>query len=326
MPRPCTVVICTRDRPAALDRCLGAVRAIAYPSFEVLVVDNGSPAAGAREVADRWGARCVAEPCPGLSRARNRGAREARGEVVAYLDDDAEPEPGWLAGLERELDDPSVMAVAGRIRPARLETAAECLFEATGGFTPNRGSRRVVDASTPGWFWLTNFGGVGTGANMAFRRAAFDRWAGFDERLGVGAAIPAGEEHHAFFCLVELGYRVVYAPDAVVRHPYPETLAQLRARHVATVGGSAAYLLHLLLEAPRHRRLALDFALRALRGAGEATAPEAESARFAPWYQTCLAAAAGALGYAWRRQLGPGRVAAPSDRLDPRPAAALPRR
>src|SRR5215207_11073344 len=122
MPRPCTVVICTRDRPEALERCLGAVGALDHPVFDVLVVDNGSPAAGARELADRWGARCAVESRPGLSRARNRGAREAAGEVIAYLDDDAQPEPGWLAALEQELDDPAVMAVAGRIRPTRLET------------------------------------------------------------------------------------------------------------------------------------------------------------------------------------------------------------
>jgi len=97
MPRPCTVVICTRDRPEELDRCLDAVGAVAYPSFDVLVVDNGSSASGVRAIAQRWGARCVVEPRPGLSRARNRGAREARGELVAYLDDDARPEPGWLA-------------------------------------------------------------------------------------------------------------------------------------------------------------------------------------------------------------------------------------
>ncbi|HEY3107277.1 MAG TPA: glycosyltransferase [Chloroflexota bacterium] len=326
MPRPCTVVICTRDRPEALDRCLGAVSALDYPSFDVLVVDNGSSATGTREVAERWGARCTVEPRPGLSRARNRGARESQGDLIAYLDDDALPEPGWLAALERELDDPAVMAVAGRIRPTRLETAAECLFEATGGFTPNRGSRRVVDTDTPGWFGLTNFGGVGTGASMAFRRAAFDRWPGFDPRLGLGGSIRGGEEHYAFFCLVELGYRVVYAPAAVVRHPYPATLADLRARHVATVGSSAAYLLHLLLEAPRCRRLALAFALRGLRGAGPPPVAAAERARLGPWWQTYLTALGGALGYAWQRGVQVGRVAPTPDRPHARPVAALPPR
>src|SRR2546422_10702578 len=103
MPRLCTVVICTRDRPESLDRCLGAVGALDYPSFDVLVVDNGSSATGTREVAERWGARCTVEPRPGLSRARNRGAGEAQGDLIAYLDDDALPEPGWLAAIEREL-------------------------------------------------------------------------------------------------------------------------------------------------------------------------------------------------------------------------------
>src|SRR5690242_14893762 len=101
MPRPCTVVICTRDRTEALERCLGAISALDYPSFDVLIVDNGSAGQASREVAARWGAGWTAEPRPGLSLARNRGAREARGDMVAYLDDDALPEPGWLAALER---------------------------------------------------------------------------------------------------------------------------------------------------------------------------------------------------------------------------------
>ena len=75
----CTVVICTRDRPAELERCLRAVRQIEYPRFDVLVVDNAPSKAPAREAAERWAARYVAEPIRGLSRARNRGALESRG-------------------------------------------------------------------------------------------------------------------------------------------------------------------------------------------------------------------------------------------------------
>jgi GT2 family glycosyltransferase len=310
--RSCTVVICTRDRPAALEACLAAVHEVDYRDVDVLVVDNGRPESGVAAIAARWGARCARELRPGLSRARNRGAREARGDLVAYLDDDAVPERGWLIGLAREFADPDVMAVAGRIRPSRLETAAECLFEAAGGFTPNRGVRRQVDAATPGWFELTNFGGVGTGANMAFRRCAFDRWPGFDERLGVGAAIPSGEEHNAFFALVDLGYRVVYSPDAVVRHAYPQTLAELRERHVKTVAASAGYLMQLLADAPRHRRTAVAAALRMVWGRVALDESAADERHLlGPRHRVVLAAAAGALGYTWLRWTGRSTPAPP---------------
>ena len=74
----CTVVICTRDRPAELERCLRAVRQIEYPRFDVLVIDNAPIKAPARGAAERWGARYVVEPVKGLSPARNRGALDRR--------------------------------------------------------------------------------------------------------------------------------------------------------------------------------------------------------------------------------------------------------
>ena len=123
----CTVVICTRDRPAILDRCMEGVSSLQYSHFEVLVVDNSSTDWGAREVAARWGARYVVEPIVGASRARNRGALECSSEVVAYLDDDAVPEPGWLSAIAAEFSDPLVMAVAGKVLALSLETEAEML-------------------------------------------------------------------------------------------------------------------------------------------------------------------------------------------------------
>src|SRR5690349_8332931 len=70
----CSVVICTPDRPAELERCLEMVSRIVYPRFDVIVVDNAPCDTGARKVSARWGVRYITEPVPGLSRARNRGA------------------------------------------------------------------------------------------------------------------------------------------------------------------------------------------------------------------------------------------------------------
>src|SRR5690348_12347934 len=85
----CSVVICTRDRPRYLERCLNALGALDYPCFEIVVVDNAPSDGRTRDLAQRRQARYVVEPTPGLSRARNRGALESTGEIVAYLDDDA---------------------------------------------------------------------------------------------------------------------------------------------------------------------------------------------------------------------------------------------
>jgi glycosyltransferase involved in cell wall biosynthesis len=111
----CTVVICTRDRPEQLDRCLAAVARLAYPHYDVLVVDNAPSDDRTRLVVARHGARYLLEPVTGLSRARNFGACASSSAVVAYLDDDSIPEPAWLDRLALEFRDPEVMAVTGRI-------------------------------------------------------------------------------------------------------------------------------------------------------------------------------------------------------------------
>ena len=110
----CTVVICTRNRPTELGRCLEGVARLRYSNFDVLVVDNAPTDDRAREVAACWHARYIAEPVVGLSRARNRGARACDTDIVAFLDDDSIPEPEWLSRLVREFKNPSVMAVTGR--------------------------------------------------------------------------------------------------------------------------------------------------------------------------------------------------------------------
>ena len=79
------------------------------------------------------------------------------------------------------------------------------------GSDANGHPESVFDRETPFWFERANFGGIGDGGNMAFRRCVFDIWPGFDERLGRGAVIDGGEEHYAFFSLLDRGYRIARA-------------------------------------------------------------------------------------------------------------------
>ena len=142
----CTVVVCTRDRPAELERCLRAVRQIEYPRIDVLVIDNAPVKTPAREAAERWGARYVVEPVKGLSPARNRGALESRGEILAYIDDDAVPEPQWLSSIALAFEDSRVMAAAGRVipfKPSQTDGAVS-LPDARQGR-----AQRVVDSAIP---------------------------------------------------------------------------------------------------------------------------------------------------------------------------------
>jgi GT2 family glycosyltransferase len=242
-------VICTRERAGRLDACLQSIACLAYPCFQVLVVENGPPDGRTRAVAERHGALYLNSPRVGLSRARNDGASACTTELVAYLDDDARPDAGWLAGLACEFADPLVMAVGGKILPPSHPD--------TDATTPGSGQRRVVGPQTPNWFALTNFGGIGDGCNMCFRRTAFELWPGFDERLGRGAPLDSAEEHFSFFQLVLLGYRCVHTPNAIVWHPGPQSTAEWRQYNLSNMTNAVAYAALLWTEFPRVRGLLL---------------------------------------------------------------------
>lgn len=320
----CCVVVCTRERPALLDRCLEAVVRLTYPRYEIVVVDNAPRDAQAREVARRHGARYVVEPAPGLSRARNRGASTTEAEIVAYLDDDALPEPDWLDAITPEFEDPWVMAVTGRILAAGDTAESDRVRELRDSFDCGT-ERRVVDRDVPRWFELANFGGVGDGGNMAVRRQAFDVWPGFHNQLGRGARVPGGEEHHAFFSLIDRGYRVVYAPGAVVHHPYPSTIQGFRSRLLQDRTASVAYITLLLVEEPRYRRAVVRYVAEWLGGRRRPwrAHPVPPGPRLVSHWRMVLAALAGPMLYA-RSRIGTAVAGGrPGARTEPAPAGVL---
>ena len=264
-PHSCSVVISTRDRPESLAACLGAVVGQGLRDLEIVVVDSAPSCGDVRAVAEEFGARYLRVAQPGLSRARNAGAHEANGEVLVFLDDDVTVRPGCVAALLGEFSDPRIAAVGGRILLSDGDPEVRSAFEAFGAFDPGP-ERRIVDRQTPGWFELTNFGALGTGAMLAVRRSVFTSWPGFDERLGRGAPMDAGEELFAYFSLVERGYRVIYTPLAVATHPAPASIDELRRRILDGAASGAAYMTLLLAECSGHRTATLRYAWQALRG------------------------------------------------------------
>jgi O-antigen biosynthesis protein len=258
----CSVVVCTRHRAAELDRCLIGLRHLDYPRYEVIVVDNTSGDENVHRLADAAGARWVVEPTVGLSRARNTGARAARGELIAFIDDDAVAQPTWLATHAAAFRDPSVAATTGRILMSSATPAAQAWAVVEDlGDTAFR-----VDRTRPHWFEQANFGGIGVGPNMAFRSVLFERGWGFRESLGLGERErPLGEEHYAFFTLLNEGHVIAYLPDAIVYHDAPASMSELRLKRRRLVRSSAAYFVMLLTEHPEFRKRTLRYAFTALR-------------------------------------------------------------
>ncbi len=250
---PMTVIVCTRDRPDQLELCLEAVSAQRHPSFEVLVVDNASVGSETRRIAERWSARYVREARPGLDWARNRGLAEARMPYVAFTDDDARPEPGWLEALARGFSSPDVLSVTGLVLPAELDTGAQIIFEDVYGGMGKGYELRVFTRRGRRMGYQPEHHGVG--CNMAFRRESIASAGGFDPALDVGTVTGGGGDLDAFQRLIETGGAIAYRPDAVVRHVHRRSMGALRRQLFDNGRGYSAMLFAALLRARGVERL-----------------------------------------------------------------------
>lgn len=222
-PPSATLLICTRDRPDDLRRCLASVRRLDPPVDEVLVVDNGSSPDITREIVEQAGARYVQEPVRGLDRARNRGILEATGEVLLCTDDDVEVEPGWASALLKTFEDPLVMVATGLVLPAHLDTPARWYFEQHCSFA--RGwQRRVFDGSIQPSAMAP---AAGAGASMALRTAFILSIGGFPEELDAGTLTRSGGDTYLFYRALRAGYRIVYEPASMARHTHRDSMAEL---------------------------------------------------------------------------------------------------
>jgi glycosyltransferase involved in cell wall biosynthesis len=250
----CTVVVCTRGRPAQLKLCLTSIKAVAYPALTIYVVENGSRC-GSEQIATEFGAKYEFLPKPGLSAARNFGARAACTDVIAFIDDDAVCDTGWLAAAAPEFSDPRVGIVTGPV--LSMNTDQHLLSLGNARFT--------VDRTTSQWFARANFGGVGHGGNMILRQSVFASWPGFDERLGRGAPLSGGEESFAIFQLISQGWRAVYVPEGRVLHEQSSG-AEARTKARQALRDSLAYFFFVYAAAPEHRRELLHYFFGGLRG------------------------------------------------------------
>jgi glycosyltransferase involved in cell wall biosynthesis len=224
-----SVVVPTRNRADRLDACLAALarQTVASDEFEILVVDNGSTDDTVTRIA-RWaerrpGLRRVEEPEPGVSRARNAGIAAAEGELLAFVDDDAVAEPGWLATLLRAYDRwPRVGAACGRARlrlerrpPAWYGTFSEPWYSAM-DFGPE--PRLLLDPEEVPW-----------SVNLSVRAAVAREVGGFSEQLGrVGSNLHSGEEYPFVSAIRASGAHIAYEPDAIVWHAVPPERLRLR--------------------------------------------------------------------------------------------------
>lgn len=248
-----TVAVCTRDRPDDMRLCLEAINKLDYPNLDILVVDNAPKTEATKELVKTQypRVRYVQEPRPGLDWARNRAILEAKGEIIAYTDDDVVVEPGWVRAIAKTfVENPEVMGLAGLVVPYELETEPQVLFEMNGGFGKGfeRKWYRVNRGEPIPWYFLGT-GNVGTGANMAYRRRVFDQIGGFDPALDVGTVTNGAGDCEMFFRVIKEGHTLVYEPNALIRHQHRSSYQKLRAQLFYN-GGAYSYMVRSVLAYP----------------------------------------------------------------------------
>jgi GT2 family glycosyltransferase len=266
-----TVVICTRDRASMLRNALRALLTLDYPDYDVLVVDNAARSAETKEMVREEfrdpRLRLIEEPLPGLSHARNAGLREARGDIVAFTDDDVVVDQAWLreiaAGFARS---PGTACVTGLVPAGEVRSRAQGYFDYRVSWSKGLAPKVYSLADPPADLPLFPFcvGAYGTGANFALDRRAALKLGGFDIALGAGTRTGGGEDIDMFTRVILEGHALVVQPSAIVWHRHRDCLDELRAQARSYGSGLGAWLTKIALD-PRTVRMAFARTPHAVR-------------------------------------------------------------
>src|SRR5579871_4649000 len=233
-----SLVMCTKNRAIHLGECLDYVARLQPKcSWEFIVVDNGS-SDGTRDVLEKFAAKAtfpitvLFEGTPGLNRARNAGWNAARGEIVAYTDDDCNVTPDYIDRVREIYDETRIGFSGGRVDlfdptdyPISIKISTEPEY-----LPP----QHYVE---PGWI---------LGANMMFRRHVLEAIGGFDPELGPGTPF-YGDEVDAQARASFAGWWGFYTPNAVISHHHRRKATNSRALMRIYAKSSGSYTAKFLL-------------------------------------------------------------------------------
>jgi O-antigen biosynthesis protein len=211
MPWPkVSVIVCCYNAAATLDECLASLGKLAYPDYEVIVIDDGSKD-NTHLIAERHKMQCIRVPNGGLSKARNLGIETSKGEIVAFIDSDAYADPDWLYYMVTALEEHKASAVGGpNLSPPQDGFIAQCVDQ-----SPGNPTAVLIDNERAEHI---------PGCNMAYRKDVFNIAGNFDEQHRA-----AGDDVDLCWRILITNQKIVYHPSAVVwHHRRPTIRAYLR--------------------------------------------------------------------------------------------------
>src|SRR5262245_37726310 len=211
------IVVCTRDRPEDLRRCLPSVLAARLPASTVMIVDQSRDDDTEQIVraamTEHDGIEYIRSTRTGAATARNEGAERVEADVLLFTDDDCEVDADW-ASAWGELFDSNPRIGLG------FGTVAAPPYDTTAGLIPTIELGPTATVFGPE---VLNKGPIalGMGANMAVRQSVWQRAGGFDEYFGPGTAFPAAEETDLAVRVLDLDFDIAHAPGPrVLRHGF----------------------------------------------------------------------------------------------------------
>jgi GT2 family glycosyltransferase len=194
-----SVVVCSYNGSRTIRETLEGIEKLEYPDYEVIVVDDGSTDETAA-IAGEFDVRLIQTEQSGLSAARNTGMAAATGEIVAYIDDDAWPDPHWLTYLAEVFETTDHAAAGGpNVPPPGDGAVAACVADAPGGPSHVLLSDREAEHLP--------------GCNLAIRRDRLEAIGGFDPRFRT-----AGDDVDVCWSLQQRGWTLGYHAAALVWH------------------------------------------------------------------------------------------------------------
>ena len=194
-----SVIVCTYNGSATIRKSLEGIAKLDYPNFEVIVVNDGSTDS-TPDIVKEFNVKLITTKNKGLSSARNTGMYNASGEIIAYIDDDAWPDPHWLQYITYAYSSSNHACIGGpNISPYESGFISTCVANAPGGPVHVLDSDEIAE-HVPG-------------CNMTFRRDALMKIGGFDPVYRC-----AGDDVDVCWRIQESGRTIGFHPSAVVWH------------------------------------------------------------------------------------------------------------
>jgi O-antigen biosynthesis protein len=194
-----SAVVCAHNEAGHIENCLRSLETTSYPRLDVIVCDDGSRD-DTLSIARRFPFEVLALPHRGLGAARNAGVATARGDIVAFLDADARCHPEWPFFLALAMEDPNVAAAGG----PNLPEPHAGIVERAVARSPGNPQHVMLSDDTAEHV---------PGCNMAVRKDLLERVGNFDPGF-----LAAGDDVDLCWKLLDLGFRIAFAPAAQVYH------------------------------------------------------------------------------------------------------------